>query len=136
MNSQGYKLRTELEEGLQKYGESNNLSPISIIEKLVEDFLCDEEVLCVSVVESPSKIEKIKNANYRKECGAYRIRKSVDGKRIVYGQTKSPIFAKEIINFLESKEWDIKYSTKKTGLKGVAQINFLFNEMEKEGFEL
>ena len=128
MNSQGYKLRTELEEGLQKYGESNNLSPLSIIEKLVEDFLCDEKVLCVSVVESPSKIEKIKNANYRKECGAYRIRKSIDG--------KSPIFAKEIINFLESKEWDIKYSTKKTGLKGVAQINFLFNEMEKEGFEL
>ena len=132
MKSQSYKLRPELNEGLVKYGEDNNLSPISIIEELVEDLLCRKDYLGIEIESIPSKIEKIKNANYRNECGAYRIRKSIDGRRFVYGQTKSSIVAKDIVHFLESVNWDTKYSTSGTGLKGEAQINFLLSEIEKQ----
>jgi len=132
MNSQGYKLKPELDNGLIKYGEDNNLSPISIIEELVEDFLCRNDYLCAEPIIGPVKIEKIKNANYRKDIGAYRIRKRIRGKREEFGMIKSPRVAKDIVFFLESKNWDIKYSTKSTGLKGAEQINFLLSEMEKE----
>lgn len=132
MKSQNYKLKPELNEGLIKYGEDNNLSPLSIIEELVEDFLCSKDYLGIEIESIPPKIEKIKNANYRNECGAYRIRKSIGGRRFIYGQTKSSIIAKDIVVFLESVNWDIKYSMSVTGLKGEAQINFLLSEIEKQ----
>lgn len=132
MKSQSYKLKPELDNGLMKYGEDNNLSPISIIENLVEDFLCRNDYLCAEVEIGPAKIEKIKNATYRKEIGTYRIRKRINGKREEYGSTKSPMVAKDIVVFLEGVNWDSKYSISETGLKGEAQINFLLSEMEKE----
>ena len=130
MKSQTYKLRNELDKGLRKYGEDNNLSPISIIEDLVEDFLCSKDYLEMSFASVPSKPEEIKNASYR-ERGGYQIRKTIKGKLIWYGSCKSPVIAKEIVSFLESVNWDEKYSSKKTGLKGDNQINFLLEEMEK-----
>lgn len=135
MKSQSYKLNPNLDDGLRKYGEDNNLSPLSIIEELVEDFLCRNDYLCAEVEITPVQIEKIKNANYRKEIGAYRIRKQINGKREEFGLTKSPIIAKDIVSFLETVGWDIKYSMSCTGLKGPDQINFLLNEIEKEAIK-
>lgn len=132
MNSQGYKLRTELNDGLVKYGEDNNLSPISIIEELVEDFLCQKDYLYSTFEPCSSEVEQIRYANYDKRSKAYTIQKSINGKDYGYGTSKSPVIVKEIICFLESVGWDIKYSTKNTRLRGTKQINFLLNEMEKE----
>lgn len=132
MKSQSYKLNPNLNNGLIKYGKDNNIPPLSIIEELVEDFLCRNDYLCADFEVGPVKIEKIKNANYRKDAEAYRIRKNVQGKREEFGLTKSPIIAKDIVSFLESVDWDVKYARSTTGLKGSEQINFLLNEMEKE----
>ena len=131
MNSQGYKLRTELNDGLVKYGEDNNLSPISIIEELVEDFLCQKDYLCSTFEPCSSEVEKIRHTNYDKRSKIYTIQKCITGLKYCYGSSKSPVIIKEIICFLESVEWDIKYSTKNTKLRGTKQINFLLNEMEK-----
>lgn len=132
MKSQSYKLSPELNEGLVKYGEDNNLSPISIIEELVEDFLCHKDYLSAEIEEIPTKIEKIKNANYRKDVNSYRIRKRIQGKREEFGATKSPRIAKDLVAFLESEGWNLKYSVNNTGLNGEDQINFLLNEMENQ----
>ena len=130
MKSQSYTLRTELDEGLRRYGEDNNLSPISIIEELVEDFLCSKDYLHFQIGQDNSKIEKIKHAKFDKRRGTYQIRWGSPIK--TYGSSKSPAVVKDIITFLESKEWDVKYSTKNTGLRGVEQINFLLSEMEND----
>ena len=132
MKSQSYKLNPELNNGLIKYGEDNNLSPISIIEELVEDFLCRNEYLGVEMESTPPKIEKIKYADYDKRSESYGIRKSINGKRKRFGASKSPRIVKDIIKFLESKDWDLKYAVSNTGLMGEKQINFLLGEMEKE----
>ena len=132
MKSQSYTLRNELDEGLRRYGEDNNLSPISIIEELVEDFLCSKDYLHFQISQNNSRIEKIKNTRFDKRSGAYEIRRRRDGKMITYGSSKSPAVVKDIITFLESKEWDVKYYTKNTGLRGVEQINFLLSEMEND----
>ena len=134
MKSQGYRLRTELDDGLRKYGEDNNLSPISIIEELVEDFLCSKDYLHFQIGQNNSKIEKIKNAKFDKRSGAYQIRGG--SPRATYGSSKSPAVVKDIITFLESKEWDVKYCSKNTGLRGEDQINFLLSEIEKKGDDL
>lgn len=132
MNSQGYKLRTELNEGLIKYGEDNNLSPLSIIEELVEDFLCRKDYLCSTFEPVSQEIEKIRYADYDKRSESYGIRKSIKGQRFRFGASKSPVIVKEIICFLESVDWDTKYSVKNTKLKGTKQINFLLDEIEKQ----
>lgn len=134
MKSQGYLLRNDLDEGLRRYGEDNNLSPISIIEELVEDFLCSKDYLHFQIGQNNSKIERIKNANFDKRCGVYQIRGG--SPRETYGSSKSPAVVKDIINFLESKDWDVKYCSKNTGLRGVEQINFLLSEMEKNEDDL
>ena len=135
MNSKGYRLKSELEKGLRKYGEDNNLSPISIIEELVENFLTDKEYLSINPllekVDDP--IEKIKYASFEKKWGRYQITKQVNGKKYHYGSiTQGASIAQELVDFLESVNWDTKYSTKETGLKGIEHINFLLSEMEKE----
>ncbi|MBQ2635397.1 MAG: hypothetical protein IJJ11_07895 [Methanosphaera sp.] len=136
MNSQGYKLTSELDKGLKKYGEVNNLSPSFIINDLVEAFLIDKGYLSVHFPVNDIEIvpEKIKYAHFQKKHGRYIIQKSIQGKRYYYASvTQGAGLTKEIIQFLESKEWDVKYATSSTGLKGVDQINFLLNEMEKRG---
>lgn len=40
--------------------------------------------------------------------------------------------AYEVKEFIRSKNWDSKYSTNETGLKGKKYIQWLYNEMEKE----
>ena len=132
MGSQGYKLRNELDNGLKEYGKDNNLSPLSIIEELVEDFLCSNDYLCVEIRNPLPNIEKIKHAPYYKKMKSYDIQKSCNGKNTHFGCSKSPIVTKEIVNFLISKNWDEKYSTRATGLRGMKQINFLLSEIEKQ----
>lgn len=137
MKFQGYKLASELDEGLKKYGEENNLSPSFIINDLVESFLVDKGYLgvksCVEDVEVAP--EKIKYANFHKNNKCYQIRKSFKGKAYYYASVNQGTgLVKEIVQFLESKNWDTKYTSKSTGLKGVEQVNFLLKEMEKEGF--
>ena len=134
MKSQGYLLRNDLDEGLRRYGEDNNLSPISIIEELVEDFLCSKDYLHFQIGQNNSKIEKIKNAKFDKRSGAYQIRGG--SPRKTYGSSKSTAVVKDIITFLERKDWDVKYCSKNTGLRGVEQINFLLSEMEKNRDDL
>lgn len=139
MNSKGYRLKSELEKGLEKYGEENNLSPISIIEELVEAFLTDKEYLDVSplIEKEETPIERIKYAFYDKTRNRYQIIKTVEGKRHTYGSiTQGASLTRELIDFLESVNWNTKYSTNETGLKGTEQINFLLNEMEKEKVKL
>lgn len=137
MNSQCYKLTSELDKGLKKYGEDNNLSLSFIINDLVESFLIDKGYLGVNFPVNDIEIvpEKIKHASFVKKSGRYQIKKTIHGKQYYYASvTQGAGLTKEIIQFLESKEWDVKYATSSTGLKGVDQINFLLNEMEKEGF--
>lgn len=135
MNSQGYVLTAELDKGLKKYGEDNNLSPSFILNDLVETFLIDTGYLTVKFPEEEIEVapEKIKHAHFDKKWKRYQIQKVIDGKTYTYASvTQGARLAKEIIHFLESKNWDIKYAPKMTGLKGVDQINFLLSEMEKE----
>lgn len=60
---------------------------------------------------------------------AYRINK--DGYN--YGSYSTFEEAKGVRDFLVSKNWDINYSNKITGLKGKKYRDLLFSEMEKEG---
>ena len=132
MTSENYRLRDELDEGLRKYGEDNNLSPISIIEDLVEDFLCRKDYLQFQAEPTHSEREKIKHAYWRKDNCSYQIAREINRIKYTFGHTKSSVVAKEIISFLNRVNWDVKYSVKNTGLKGDEQINFLLNEIEKE----
>lgn len=139
MNSQGYKLTSELDKGLKKYGEDNNLSPSFILNDLVESFLIDKGYLSVKIPIEDIEIipEKIKYAHFEKKWNRYQIQKCINGKTHTFASvTQGARLAKEIVQFLKSKNWDIKYCSKSTGLKGVDQINFLLSEMEKEGFNL
>lgn len=134
MTSQGYKLTSELDEGLKKYGGDNNISPTFILNDLVESFLIDKGYLSIKPsIKNDNTPKKIKNAPFDKYRNRYFIVKSIKGKRYVYASvTQGAGLAEELVQFLESKNWDIKYSTKSTGLKGAEQINFLLSEMEKE----
>lgn len=136
MKSNSYKLPSNLDEGLRKYAESNNLSPISIINELVEDFLIKENVLTIPLVisekEEPAPVEKIKHASYSPSKGSYQIRKRVGKMDYGYGTVHHAGLAKELVKFLESENWDVKYSTNETKLNGVKQINFLLKEMKKK----
>lgn len=135
MNSQKYILNSELDKGLKKYGEDNNLSPLSIVEELVEDFLIKKGYFTINITMEPKgeqPIEKIKYAGYESKKERYQIKKHINGIQYNYGSiTQGASLTKELVTFLESVDWDTKYSTKETGLKGTAQINFLLNEMEK-----
>lgn len=134
MNSKSYRLKSELDEGLTKYAEDNNLHPLSIIEDLVECFLTDKEYLSVNplIEKKDTHIEKIKYTYYDETKKRYQIGKFVDGKKHLYGSiTQGASITREVVNFLESVNWDTKYSTSNTGLKGAEQINFLLSEMEK-----
>ena len=135
MNSQGYVLTDELDKGLKKYGEDNNISPSFILNDLVETFLIDKGYLSVKFLVEDSEVapEKIKYAHFEKKWNRYQIQKCIQGKTHTFASvTQGAKIAKEIVQFLEIKGWDIKYCAKSTGLKGVDQINFLLREMEKE----
>ena len=134
MTSQGYRLTSELDEGLKKYGRDNNISPTFILNELVESFLIDKGYLSIKPsIKNDNTPKKIKYAPFDKYRNRYFIVKWIKGKRYNYASvTQGAGLAEELVQFLESKNWDIKYSTKSTGLKGTEQINFLLSEMEKE----
>ena len=137
MKSKNYDLKTELMDGLCKYGRDTNLSPKSIIESLVEDFLVKKGYLVISdpeeFVSFPSELNKppIKNTMVLPN-GKLRIRKRVDTFQYSYCTANNYDEAKTIVDFLENENWNPKYSTKQTKLKGNKQLEFLLNEIEKE----
>ena len=106
MNSQGYKLTSELDKGLKKYGEDNNLSPSFILNDLVESFLIDKGYLSVKIpIENIEIIpEKIKYAHFEKKWNRYQIQKCINGKTHTFASvTQGARLAKEIVQFLKSK---------------------------------
>lgn len=126
-------LRDELKEGLIKYAEDNNLSPLSLLESLIEDFLIKKEYLVIFDSDAPVEfpaLSPIKNIFLRKN-GKFQVMKSINKNRMNF-MSGNYEEAKTVVEFLESKEWDSKYSTSETGLRGKKQIEFLFDEIKKE----
>lgn len=136
MKFNNYPLRDELKEGLIQYERDTNVSPHLLVESLIEKFLYKQGYLTVGFDdgELPSLIElinpRIKHTTIR-ENGKLRIEKIMNGVHGFYG-TASYDDAKIIVDFLISKNWDLKYSTRQTKLKGEKQIEFLLSEIEKE----
>ena len=68
MTSQGYKLTSELDEGLKKYGRDNNVSPTFILNDLVESFLIDKGYLSIKPsIKKDNTPKKIKYAPFDKD---------------------------------------------------------------------
>lgn len=136
MKFNNYPLRNELKEGLLQYERDTNIPLHSLVESLIEKFLIKEEYLIIGagdeVIPFPTELNEphLKYTNIRSN-GKLRVRKYVNGKLYTYC-TCDYKNAKPIITFLESKDWDLKYSASRTKLKGEKQVDFLFNEMEKE----
>ena len=132
------QLRDELVEGLIQYGRDANLSPSSIIESLLEEFLCKKGYLVYGVgdeiIPFPAELNQITlKHTYDRGNGTLRIYCSLKGnKKANYGSTNDYNEAKIIVDFLECKNWDLKYSTSQTKLRGRKQIDFLLNEIERE----
>lgn len=129
-------LRNELKEGLLQYERDTNISPHFLVESLIENFLIKEEYLIVGAGEGdvpfPTELNqpKIRYAN-RTPNGKFEIRKTKGGKNLHFGRFNYND-SKIVVEFLESKNWDSKYSTSQTQLKGKKQSDFLFKEIEKE----
>lgn len=129
-------LKNELKEGLLQYERDTKISPFSLVESLIEEFLYKKGYLVVGAADEnvpfPYELNKpsIPYATLDNN-GKYTIRKTVDGKIYYFGFCDYED-AKVIVEFLERKKWDIKYTTKKTKLKGKKHIKFLLNEIEKE----
>ena len=119
-----------------QYERETNLSPLSLIESLIERYLYDEGYLVTGaedeVVPFPTELNKppLKYACINKRDGRYRILKKINGKQYAYG-TFDYDECVRVIEFLESKHWDPKYSTSNTKLYGKKQVEFLFNMIEK-----
>lgn len=134
MNFKDCPLRDELKEGLMAYERETNLSPLSLIESLVERYLYDEGYLVTGAeyeeVDFPTKLNKVTNV-YPTQWGKFRIMKDINGRSYSYG-TFDYETAEEIRNFLETKGWDIRYSNSHTKLKGIEQELFLLGEIKKD----
>lgn len=129
-------LRNELKEGVFQYGRDNSISPLSLIEKLLEEFLYKKGYLVVGVVDEdvpfPAELNQPRITHaVPTRSGRFEIRHMHDGKNWHYGVCDYED-AKILVEFLKHKNWDTKYSTSQTKLKGKKQIDFLFGEMEKE----
>lgn len=126
-------LENELKQGLIKYARDNNTSPFSLLESLVEDFLIKKEYLVICDSEEPVEFptaHPIRNM-FLRENGKFQVMKFINGKKINF-MSGTYDEAKTAIDFLKRNGWDIKYSTSETKLRGKKQIDFLFNEIEKE----
>lgn len=134
MNFKDCPLRNELKEGLMVYERETNLSPLSLIESLVERYLYDEGYLVTGAeyedVDFPTKLNKVTNV-YPTPWGKFRIRREINGIRYCYG-TFDYETAEKIRNFLENKGWDIRYSNSHTKLKGKEQERFLLEEIRRD----
>ena len=140
MKSKNCVLKTELMEGLLQYERDTNLSPKSIIESLVEDFLYNKGYLTIGVEDNsipfPDELNKPLHLKYTSNFrnGKLQVRKNIEGKGICFASCDYDT-AKIIIEFLERKGWDLKYSIPQTKLKGEKQVEFLLNEIKKEDFK-
>ena len=117
-----------------QYERETNLSPLSLIESLIERYLYDEGYLVTGaedeVVPFPTELNKPPLKYVRNRSGRYALRKTVKGKLYSYG-TFDYDECVRVIEFLESKHWDPKYSISNTKLYGKKQVEFLFNMIEK-----
>ena len=129
-------LKNELKEGLLQYERDTNIPPHSLIESLIEKFLYKKGYLVVGAgsenVPFPCELNKppLHHATLNRN-GKYIIRHTINGTRYHYGYCTYEE-AIVIIDFLEEKNWDVRYSTKYSDYKGRKHIDFLFNEIEKE----
>lgn len=134
MNFKDLPLKNEIKEGLLKYGKDNNAQPFNIIESLVEEFLYKNKYLVVGVgdkeVPFPQELNKPHISFVEKNHGKYRVRRRINGYRYNFASCDYEE-ARLIVEFLESKNWDLKYSTKESGLNGREQVEFLLGEIEK-----
>jgi len=129
-------LRNELKKGLLNYERDNNVSPLSLIESLVEEHLYKKGYLSIvqsdEIVPFPTQLNNppIKNV-FLRENGKYQVMKFINGRKqnFMSGTYEE---AKEVASFLKRNGWDLKYSTSQTKLRGQKQIDYLFEEMEKE----
>jgi len=126
-------LKDELKEGLIKYARDNNISLLSLLESLIEDFLIKKEYLVICDFDNPVEFPAISPIKHmwQRENGKWGVSKNIGGSGVYFG-TFEYKDAKEVVLFLESKSWDLKYSTKQTGLRGQKQVDYLFKEMAKD----
>ena len=136
MNFKDCPLRHELKEGLEVYERETNLSPLSLIESLVERYLYDEGYLVTGAeyeeVAFPTELNNVSTYLHITENGRYRIRRKI-GKRMEGFGTYDYEVAEEVCKFLEEKNWDIKYTNSQTKLTGKDHEMFVLNEMQKDG---
>lgn len=133
-------LRNELKQGLLQYERDTNISPLSIIESLIEDFLYKNEYLTVGGgdEEVPFPTELIKprlpHTTFKTANKKWYIQKRHGKQMSYYAYFEEERYeeAKMIIEFLKGKNWDLKYTMKQTNLSGNEQFDFLLNEIEKE----
>ena len=69
---------------------------------------------------------------YQYRNGKYEIRKGINGEDICFCIGISKKEAVKIRDFLEKKDWNLKYAPCNTALKGKNQSEFLLNEIRKE----
>lgn len=135
MNFKDCPLRNELKEGLRAYERETNLSPLSLIESLVERYLYDEGYLVTGAeyeeVAFPTKLNSISPHLHLSESGKFRVRKHINGVMYSYGTFDYDV-AEEVHCFLEKKGWDTRYSNAHTKLKGIEQELFLLGEIKKD----
>lgn len=107
------------------YGYYSSLDDaIAVKEKLEE---CDWDKSKLDEIRRSLKIrKKYKNYSHIKREDKYRVRKSLDGKMIYYGDYDTEEMAKQIVEELEKVDWDksklygiVQSITEKEELKGV-----------------
>lgn len=129
-------LKSELVDGLLEYERDSNISPFSLVESLIEKFLFKKGYLSYGAgdneVSFPSELNKppIPYTTLNRN-GKYLVRKTINGVRYHFGFCDYGD-AKIIVEFLEKKNWDLKYATQYSEYKGKTHINFLLNEIKKE----
>ena len=132
-------LRNELKEGLLQYERDSNISPHSLVESLIEDFLYKNGYLIVGAgdkeVPFPTTLNKPRLPNTsEKSPKKWYFQKWIGKNMITYGSFSNEQYedAKKVHEFLERNNWDTKYSRKTTGLTNDELFEFLLNEAEKE----
>ena len=132
-------LRDELRQGMAQYERDTNVSPLSLIESLIEDFLYKQGYLVVvGDEEVPFPTELIKprlpHTTFKSSSKKWCIQKRYGKTIVAYAYFEEDRYeeAKKVIQFLKSKNWDLKYSIKQTKLSGKEQFDFLLSEVEKE----
>ena len=133
-------LRNELKQGILKYERDTNISPLSLIESLLEDFLYKKGYLVIGnpneEVSFPTDLIKprLPHTTFKTSNKKWYIQKRHGRKICYYAFFEDEMYdeAKLIIEFLKNENWDLKYSMKQTNLSGKDQFEFLLNKAKKE----